>query len=151
MIKKPGMMRWSYNKPAEKLFVADGKQLFVYEPEEQQVIIDPHFNTSELSSSVSFLFGKGKLKDSFKAAMGDSKDAPPGTVVLSLTPKSDATFQTLDLLVQASSGEVLESVIHETSGNLNRFKFSNTKTNSGIKPDVFTFTPPPGVEVIRKP
>jgi outer membrane lipoprotein carrier protein len=151
MIKKPGMMRWSYTKPAEKLFVADGKQLFIYEPEEEQVIIDPHFNTSELSSSVSFLFGKGNLKDSFNAAMGDASGAPAGTDVLSLTPKSDATFQTLDLIVQPSTGEVLESVIHETSGNLNRFKFSNTKTNSGIKADAFTFTPPPNVEIVRKP
>jgi outer membrane lipoprotein carrier protein len=151
VIKKPGMMRWSYTKPATKLFVSDGKQLFVYEPEEEQVIIDPHFNPSELTSPVRFLFGKGNLRDSFKAALGDPKGAAPGTVVLSLTPKADATFQTLDLIVQASSGEVLESVIHETSGNLNRFTFSNMKTNTGIKADAFTFTPPPGVEIIKRP
>src|SRR5437870_2520334 len=33
-LKKPGMMRWDYTKPATKVFVADGKQLFIYEPEE---------------------------------------------------------------------------------------------------------------------
>src|SRR5262245_12291818 len=70
-IKKPGMMRWEYTKPSAKLFVADGKQLFVYEPEEEQVIVDPHFKTSELSTSISFLWGEGKLSDAFNASVSE--------------------------------------------------------------------------------
>jgi outer membrane lipoprotein carrier protein len=151
IIKKPGMMRWEYTKPTSKLFVADGKQLFVYEPEEEQVLIEPNFNASQLSSSVSFLFGKGKLKDSFVAKLGDPKGAPPNSLVLELTPKSDASFSKLILIADGTSGEVRESVIHETSGNTNAFKFLNTKTNTNPKPENFTFTPPPGVQVVRKP
>src|SRR5260221_14729845 len=35
-LKKPGKMRWNYEKPEKKLFIADGTTLWVYEPEDEQ-------------------------------------------------------------------------------------------------------------------
>lgn len=151
-IKKPGMMRWEYEKPAKKLFVADGTKLWVYEPEEEQVIEDKNFKTTELSSSISFLFGEGKLQDSFTAKLGDpakygvAKDAR----VLELVPKRDATYTRLVLVMDPKSSQVNESILYEASGNTNRFKFRSPKINSGLAAATFSFTPPPGVEVILR-
>jgi outer membrane lipoprotein carrier protein len=152
-IKKPGMMRWEYKKPSEKLFVADGTKLYVYEPEEEQVIIDPDFKTAELSTSISFLWGQGKLSDSFTATVGDAEKigAPKGSNVLELVPKKDATYTKLVLVLDPKSNQVVESILYETSGNTNRFKFKNSQLNAGVKEDVFKFTPPPGVEIIQRP
>ena len=36
-LKKPGKMRWEYRSPEEKLFVGDGKDAWLYFPEEKQV------------------------------------------------------------------------------------------------------------------
>ena len=49
-----------------------------------------------------------------------------------------------------SYSKVQESILFETSGNTNRFRFKSAKINSGLKDDNFKFTPPPGVEVIQK-
>ena len=35
-LKKPGRMRWDYEKPEKKLMVSDGSTLWVYEPEDEQ-------------------------------------------------------------------------------------------------------------------
>lgn len=150
-IKKPGMMRWDYSAPEPKHFIADGKQLWIYEPEEEQAILDPSFEASELTTSVSFLWGQGKLSDAFTAALGDAKSAPPGSIVLELTPRKDATYTRMTLVVDAETGMVKASTLHETSGNTNRFEFRDVKTNTGVAATAFQFTPPPGIDVVRRP
>ncbi len=32
MLRKPGRMRWDYSQPKGKLFVCDGKNLWIYTP-----------------------------------------------------------------------------------------------------------------------
>lgn len=152
-LKKPGMMRWDYRLPAKKHFIADGKKLFIYEPEEEQVIIDKNFQASQLSSSVSFLWGQGEMAKSFVAKLGSDKvpAASPGRTVLELTPRSDATYRLLVLIVDTATGRVEESVLYETSGNTNHFKFRSIKSNTGVSAKVFTFTPPPDVDIIERP
>jgi outer membrane lipoprotein carrier protein len=148
-VLKPGMMRWDYAKPEPKHFIADGKQLFVYDPEDQHVSIDPAFQLSDQGSSLSFLWGKGKLSDEFVISLGDAAKAgaPAGVALLELVPKKDATYTKLVLAVDPATGQVSESTLHETSGNTNRFRFVGSKTNTGLQASEFQFTPPPGAEV----
>jgi outer membrane lipoprotein carrier protein len=146
------MMRWEYKQPASKLFVTDGSKLYVYEPEEQQVVIQSNFKTAELSTSISFLWGEGRLSDSFTAniAQPDKYGAPKDTNVLELIPRRDATYTKLVLVLDPKTNQVTESILYVTSGDTNRFKFKNPKINSGLKNDAFTFTPPAGVEIIQQ-
>src|SRR5689334_17766217 len=36
LLKKPGRMRWNYESPDPKMYLADGEQLWLYEPEDKQ-------------------------------------------------------------------------------------------------------------------
>src|SRR5215475_8074289 len=36
-LRRPGMMRWEYQSPSQKLFVSDGKTIYFYLPDENQV------------------------------------------------------------------------------------------------------------------
>ncbi|MCB9650359.1 MAG: outer membrane lipoprotein chaperone LolA [Deltaproteobacteria bacterium] len=146
MLKKPSFMRWTYTQPAEKLWVVDGDTLYVVDPEFEQVFVDKGFKTEELQNSISFLWGRGKLSSSFNATLG--KPTAPGTAVLELTPKKGASYSKMLLVVNAETGEVTESIIHETAGNTNHFKFRNAKLNQGLKDDLFKYSPPEGYEVI---
>jgi outer membrane lipoprotein carrier protein len=147
IIKKPGMMRWDYREPEIKSFITDGKKLIVYEPEEEQVIIDRNFRSSQLTSSMSFLFGQGQLTDSFKIVKITKQKQK---TIVRLKPKTDATYTALILTVETKSGKVLESELHETAGNTNHFKFRNIKTNTKVKVGTFDFTPPAGFDVIER-
>lgn len=147
-LKKPGMMRWDYDKPYKKHFIADGKTLWIFEPEEEQVIIDRTFKTSNLSSSVAFLWGRGRLDDTFVVKLAGTKG---DTTILDMTPKTGATYSKMTLIVETKTGKVVESILHEASGNTNHFKFNNVRTNVGLDAKRFSFVPPANVEIVETP
>ena len=65
-VKKPGMMRWNYVKPEKKAFIADGKELWVWEPEDKQAFRNP-LSTKNLSTGLTFLLGQGDLTTEFES------------------------------------------------------------------------------------
>lgn len=149
-VKKGGKIRWAYEEPGEKLFVANGETLWVYEPEEQQVIVDRGFSPKKLGSSLAFLWGQGSLTKSFEIGLAQPSEHEFGAdaTVLELVPKADRTYRKLLLLVDPDTGRVDASVVHETSGNTNRFRFRNMRINQGIPDSRFEFVPPAGVDVV---
>ena len=61
-MKKPGRMRWNYQKPDPKMYLADGDTLWLYEPEDKQAF-KQDLKASQLPAALAFLTGKGKLTD----------------------------------------------------------------------------------------
>ncbi len=148
-VKKPGLMRWDYKKPRPKNFVADGKALFIYDPQLEQVMVDRSFSGSSMSTAVSFLWGKGKLVDDFKVSF--SKDGKGDFYTLKLLPKSTARFKELYFKVDKRTFFVRETLVVDPGGNTNRITFSKMKTNVGLKDEAFHFRIPDGVDVIEAP
>jgi outer membrane lipoprotein carrier protein len=145
--KKPGKMRWDYDKPVPKLFVSDGQMLWVYEPQESQVF-KRSLRSSQLPTALTFMSGTGRLGDEFTPKL---LPAPPaGRHVLELTPKKNAgDYQSLRLEVDAASFAVVSSTVVDPVGNLNTVTFSDFETNKGLPDKGFDFTPPAGVRVIE--
>ena len=73
-----------------------------------------------------------------------------GRAALELVPRSGATYRKLVLGVNPKSGEVTDSILFETAGNTNRFKFRNAKLNTGLAQTIFEAKAPPGWEIIRQ-
>lgn len=157
LLKKPGKMRWDYEKPEKKLFVADGTQLWVYEPEDEQAF-KQSLSSSQLPAQVSFLFGKGRLSDEFDITLLDEKgkDAQglgePGDHRLKLVPRvATAQYRYLLFVVDPRTFLVKETVVHDQQGGQNRIRFSAIETNlkGGIDDARFRFTPPAGTKIIN--
>ncbi len=149
-VKKPGLMRWDYMKPRPKNFVADGKALFIYDPQLEQVMVDRSFSGSSMSTAVSFLWGKGKLVDDFIISF--SKGGTKGDFyTLELLPKTKARFTKLIFVVDKKTFRVKETLVVDPGGNTNRITFSKMKTNVGLKDEAFHFQIPNGVDVIEAP
>lgn len=147
--KKKGKMRWDYQTPEPKVFVADGNTLWVYEPEQSQVF-KRDLKQAQLPVALSFMSGEGKLTDEFDATL--LKDPAPGRKLIELVPKRDAgEYRALRLEVDAATHAVQASTVIDPVGNTNHLVFSNVKTNAGLPDAGFTFTPPAGVRVITEP
>jgi len=58
LLKKPGRMRWNYQKPEPKMYLADGELLWLYEPEDKQAF-KQDLKASQLPAALAFLTGKG--------------------------------------------------------------------------------------------
>lgn len=149
MFKKPGRMRWDYEKPERATYVSDGNTLWLYEPDDQQAF-KQSLGASQLPAALAFLTGKGKLANEFDITLVDkSPYAAPGDYTLSLSPKAaEPQVKTLLFIVDPKTFDVRESVITDSQGNVNDLTFADIKTNTKIPDGDFKWSPPSGVRVI---
>ena len=145
-LKKPGKMRWDYlekkkdTTQVKKSFISNGSYLYDVEHDNKQVI-KKNLGNDLMPVAVSFLYGKGDLKAEFTAAIDASaKYGAKGDVVLKLTPKKpSAQYKNLILVVDPSNYRVKQSVIIDSSNNVNQFQFFAPDFQSDVKDSVFEF------------
>ncbi len=88
--KKPGKMRWNYNSPNKDQIVSDGKTLWFYDEDEEQVIETPLGQVSETQSTTTLLSGLGNIKKIFDASFAEPGDINPnGSYLVDLVPKGE--------------------------------------------------------------
>lgn len=150
-LRRPRQARWLYRDPATE-WVINGNRMTVLDPEERQAVVDDNFGSAEISRSISFLWGEGRLDEAFRASLGDraAYGFDDGRTALELIPREGATYRKLVLAVNPKTGEVTDSVLFETAGNTNWFKFRNAKLNTGLAQGLFEATAPEGWEVIQQ-
>jgi chaperone LolA len=150
-VVKPGKMRWDYVKPEKKHFISDGKTLWVYEEAEKQAF-QQNLEDQVLPVAVTFLYGKGDLATEFDAILDPGKYGEKGDLVVKLTPKKpEAQYKHLWLVVDPADHHVKQSVILESSDNLNHFFFYDLALNAkaNVADKHFSFVPPQGVRVVK--
>ncbi len=86
VVRKPGMMHWTYTSPEKKEFVSDGKKLYSYIPDDRQVIVSPVPPADEASSPALFLAGKGSIARDFKASEASVPGLASDEYALKLVP-----------------------------------------------------------------
>jgi len=145
-IMKPGKMRWDYleqRKPdviVKKSFISNGTQLYVVEHDNKQVM-KKNLQQDLMPVAVSFLYGKGDLKAEFSPELDTSgKYGEKDNVVLKLTPKQpSAQYKNLYLVVSTADYHVTQSVIVDSSNNVNHFRFYSPDFAKEIKDSWFEF------------
>jgi outer membrane lipoprotein carrier protein len=146
-IKKPGKMRWDYfgkkidgKVEITKKFISDGKHLWVVDHGNKQVI-EKKLDQNLLPAAVTFLYGKGDLAKDFTAKLDNSKTyGEEGDLVVELTPKVASTqYQKIYLVVVPSNYRVRESVVIDSGGIVNHFRFYEPSFKKKIAEKTFRF------------
>jgi outer membrane lipoprotein carrier protein len=146
-VKKPGRMRWVYTAPEKKEFVADGRKVYSYIPEDRQVIVSDVPPDDQATTPALFLAGKGDIARDFSAAYAE--DPAPGTVALKLTPrKGEPEYEYLVVAIDPGTLQIRALTTIDRQGGESTLTFSNLKENQGIPDKEFTFRIPRGVDVI---
>jgi len=148
-LKKPGKMRWEYRTPSPQQIVSDGKSLWVYTPELNQV------NVGEAPRALagpagSFLAGLGRVREAFTIRfLNPLKVDDAGNPVLDLTPKRPEPVLTrLILTVDPREFLVRKAVLYDQFENTVTMRFTKVSMNSGLADSLFSFAPPKGVAVV---
>jgi outer membrane lipoprotein carrier protein len=157
VFKKPGKMRWDYDKPNGKVIVSDGSKLLVFEPGEdgdKGQVVEQQIQQAQLPQAMSFLMGTGRLEDDFTFRLLDAQREGYATGdVLELKPKQPTPhYDRLLFYVErtpALRGMVRRLLIIDASGNRNRFDFSALKFNSSVGEQVFGWRPPEGTRRVQ--
>ena len=88
--KKPGKMRWNYTTPNKDQIVSDGKTLWFYDEDEEQVIETPLGQVSETQSTTTLLSALGNIKTIFDASFAEPGDINSNRRYLAaLVPKGE--------------------------------------------------------------
>jgi outer membrane lipoprotein carrier protein len=156
-IKKPGRLRWDYLDPATEQIYVNQDDVKVYVPEHKQVLVGKLTQMAASKAPLELLQGAANLDESFEIEHTTGKDRGVGGMpLITLIPKSKEQESTQNL--QKIVVEVFPKTyfirtvsLHEISGNVAVFEFSNLKPNLGLGNEVFDFKTPPDVEVVRAP
>jgi outer membrane lipoprotein carrier protein len=150
-LKRPGFMRWEYRDPEEKLFVADGRESFLYVPLDRQVTVQPLRASDLRGMPLELLLGAGNIRQSFDVSWeGEFKPETERASLIRLTPRSsEAQYSFLVLELDGETYDVRRIVIRERTGNTSEFLLTDMQTNVRIENKKFQFKIPKGVEVIR--
>ena len=149
LLKKPGRMRWNYETPDKKMYLSDGEQLWLFEPEDNQAF-KQDLKSSQLPAALAFLTGKGKLGEQFDITfLKDAHVGAPRDYVLALSPRQpQSQVKAIVFVVDPDTFYVRESIITDSQANTNDLLFSDIKINGRLAEATFHFTPPAGVRVI---
>lgn len=146
-VKKPGFVRWDYEKPEARSIYLAGKTLWIWKPEDKEANVNRAFGGDQLSSAFTFLWGKGDLLKEFAPRAVARPDGLPAGDALELTPLKPVTGVVKLLFIVGKDGQVLASVVTNPQGDVNQIVFSAAKVDQGLADEVFRFEPPKGAYV----
>ena len=142
-LSRPGRFRWQYGKPFEQLILADGKKLWIYDKELEQVSVKPL--SEALGNAPIMLLVEGRpLEEEFVI---EDIGVSQGLNWVELQPKvRDTEFNTVQLGFDQAS--VREMILHDQFGQRTVIKFDDVETNPSFSDETFRFDIPPGADVI---
>jgi outer membrane lipoprotein carrier protein len=149
-LMRPRMMRWEYRNPEEKLFVSDGKTVYLYVPADRQVNKEAVKESLDERIPLMFLVGRSSLRNEFaRVELLREKPALAGTEVLRLFPKRKTEFREIVMEVDPANYQIRRLLLSYYDGSRSEFVFSNIRTNTGLQASLFELKVPPGVEVLE--
>ena len=152
VLKRPGMMRWEYKTPIEKLFVSNGKTVFFYLPQEKQVQKTKVKESRDQRIPFLFLLGKGNLKRDFSKVEWASDEKPffqGNRVILAYPKKGIDEFARILMEFSPQTFQLQRVTVFDVDGTMSEFVFTNIQQDLGMTAGIFDFKAPPGTEVIE--
>jgi outer membrane lipoprotein carrier protein len=167
--KRPGRMRWEYESPEKKLFLADGKNVWFYVPYDHTVTKAPAKESSDWRTPLALLTGKVELSRlCSEVDLIDQKNVPATHAILRCLARGEkktptqaestqagaglpeeVNFTEVLLEVDKSSGELARIEIRQPGGIELEYRFGDWQTDFPLADDMFHFQVPVGVAVVN--
>jgi len=142
---RPGKFRWHYREPFEQLVVGDGTTLWVYDKDLSQVTTRK-LGSALGSSPAALLAGSDNVEQYFSLAAQGRKG---GYEWLEAIPNDeDSLFDRVRMGFDANTLYIME--LYDHFGQKTVIRFSEFMRDPVFPAENFTFTPPPGVDVVSE-
>ena len=143
VVKSPDKFYLEYNEPYNLVYVADGKKLWSYDEDLEQVVVKEQGNI--LINTPAMLLGNPKdLTESYSI---EKMGITEGWLWFELTPKKENTnFESVSLAFKDNELKAME--MRDNFGQTTRLEFNKVIKNPTLSRGRFIFVPPKGVDVI---
>jgi len=140
---RPGRFRWTYAQPYPQLIVGDGKRVWIYDEDLNQVTVRAMARALG-STPAALLAGAADVERAFELSDAGQRD---GLEWLEAKPRErEAGFELIRLGMGAAGVQAMELV--DQFGQTTVLRFSNIARNPSLDPSAFRFTPPKGADVL---
>jgi outer membrane lipoprotein carrier protein len=142
-ISRPDRFRWDYAKPYQQVIVADGTRIWIYDSDLEQVTVRKLDATLSATPAM-LLSGRSSLADNFNV----TQVAKEGKIDwVRMEPKRDDTdFKWVRLGFEGALLKYMQ--LADKLGQTTGLEFSKLERNPPLDPSRFTFSVPPGADVI---
>jgi outer membrane lipoprotein carrier protein len=142
-VSRPDRFRWDYRDPYQQVIVADGARIWIYDSDLEQVTVRKLDETLSATPAM-LLSGRSNLADNFSVTQASREGAVDW---VRMEPRRDDTdFKWVRL---GFEGAVLKYMqLADKLGQTTSLEFSKVERNPPLDPSRFTFTVPPGADVI---
>lgn len=145
-LSAPNQFKWEYKKPIPQLIIADGKQVWVYDEDLEQVTIK-HQNSQQ--NPIYILLNKEQTQQHYTTSLIKKLEGQNNSVqwiqMLPKKPNDDIKVVWLGI----ENNNLVSLKLQNQLDNLVVFEFLNVKRNPQLKDGFFNFVVPKGVEVLR--
>ena len=143
-LRKPGRMRWQYTTPAGKLFLSDGKFLYLIVPDSKRVQKMKTKESEDMRTPLAFLLGRLHFQRDFQ----NFQSRPEGADTwISADPKSpDLAYTKIEFEVTPQN-EIRRVKATGQDHSILDFRFDQEKLNPQIDGKLFQFELPAGSTV----
>jgi outer membrane lipoprotein carrier protein len=146
MLRKPGKMRWAYSQPAGKLFVSDGKLLWLYNPDENRVEKMKFKESDDMRAPLAFLLGKLDFDKEFRNLQSKTEGSDTR---ISAEPKIESLpYSAVEFLV-ASDNRIKEVKVTGFDKSILHFTFDQERVDPQLDGKLFNFQLPKGAELVE--
>jgi len=138
---RPGRFRWDTKTPMKQLVIADGKKMWVYDVELEQVTVKKQEKSLGGTPGLLLSGDNSQLAREFNVE-------EKGTGHYVLTAKSHHTnFRRVDLTFK---GELMTDIdLYDALDQHTAVHLTDVKNNPSLPKKLFQFTPPKGVDVVE--
>ena len=143
VLSKPGRFRWDYREPYERVIVADGERVWLYEADLEQVTIR-RMSTGLGDTPAALLTGDEEALEQFELIRSWSADGLQWLQLAPISPEAD--FSSVDL--GFANGELQQIEFVDRLGQRTRLTLSMIDRSPQLADNEFHFEIPPGVDVI---
>ncbi len=144
-LARPGRFRWDYRVPPQ-LIVSDGRTVWFHDVELEQVTIRAAAEALEGTPAM-LLAGGASLRAEFAISDGGERE---GLVWSVLAPRrAEGDFRELRLGFRGR--ELRRMMMLDRLGQVTRLDFDRIERNPALDAALFSFVPPPGVDVVGRP
>ncbi len=141
--KRPGYFYWKILPPYEQVIVSNTELLWLYDPDLEQVTIQPY--TTSRSSPASILSGDvSYISENY--IVTEIKTGKKAAYKLDSKPSSLADFTSIEIRFKGKSLAGLQ--LADQLGQKTEIEFKKTKVNKKLDESIFKFVPPEGVDII---
>ena len=144
MLRKPGRMRGEYSLPKGKLFVSDGKFLWIYTPADNRVAKMPLKVSEDMRAPLAFLLGKLNFNKEFRNLRQQAEGA--STRIFAEPKTEDLPYSAVEFLV-TTENRFSELKVTGFDHSILDFIFTDEKVDPPLDAKLFQFQPPAGAVV----